>query len=425
MRKFKMFGYSISMVLLFANSAAGQGGLSIDECQQKARANYPDVKQYGLLELSARYDLSSLSKLYLPQVSFNAQASYQSDVVRVPIDIPGVDIPSQSREQYRATLDVSQTLWDGGSVASQRRLTALSNELDKEGVDVALYALRERVNNLFFGILMLGEQLKQLDILNDDLQNGHRMVEAFVRSGTAMQSDADAVRVEILNTMQRKAELLSARAAYLEMLSAMTGAKIDTSTVFVKPVDVMVDRVAALARPELALFDRQLALFDARQDAVAAKNMPRISLFLQGGYGKPGLNMLSDKFDFFALGGLRLTWNFGGLYTRKNELGAIAAGRNLTDVRRETFVFNVELQSSKLYGEIEKARRLIELDDEIISLRAEVKKASESKYRNGVYTVNDLLRDINAESLARQAKIVHEIRYLHDAYNFRATRGMD
>ena len=407
-------------------ATAQSGGLTIDECQQKAKENYPDVKQYGLIERSREYNLSNLSKRYLPQVSFSAQAGYQSDVVRVPIDLPGIDIPTQSREQYRATFDVSQTLWDGGATSAQRRLTTLSSELDRQSVEIALYALRERVNNLYFGILMLDEQLKQLDIFSDDLQSSLRMVESLTKNGAAMQSDVDAVRVEILSVGQRRAELTSDRAAYADMLAAMTGEAIDLDLIKPDASDVAIERRGAAAvRPELVLFDRQLAFFDARRDAIAAGNRPRVSLFFQGGYGKPGLNMLSDKFDFFALGGLRLAWNFGGLYTRKNDLGLIAADRRLTDVRRETFVFNLDLQLSKLYGDIEKARELMRLDDEIIGLRAEVKRASESKFRNGVYTVNDLLRDINAENLARQAKVLHEIRYLLDVYNFKTLRGTE
>ena len=414
------------MVMSFVQSATAQNGLTIDECQQKAKENYPDIKQYDLIDRSEKYNLSNLSKRYLPQVSFSAQAGYQSDVVRVPIDLPGIDIPTQSREQYRATFDVSQTLWDGGATSAQRRLTTLSSELDRQSVEIALYALRERVNNLYFGILMLDEQLKQLDIFSDDLQSSLRMVESLAKNGAAMQSDVDAVRVEILSVGQRRAELTSDRAAYADMLAAMTGEAIDLDLIKPDASDVAIERRGAAAvRPELVLFDRQLAFFDARRDAIAAGNRPRVSLFFQGGYGKPGLNILSDKFDFFALGGLRLAWNFGGLYTRKNDLGLIAADRRLTDVRRETFVFNLDLQLSKLYGDIEKARELMRLDDEIIGLRAEVKRASESKFRNGVYTVNDLLRDINAENLARQAKVLHEIRYLLDVYNFKTLRGTE
>ncbi len=397
--------------------------LSITNCQEKARENYPAIRQYGLLDISEKYNLSNLSKSYLPQILFNAQASYQSDVVHFPINVPGIDIPTIDKDQYKATVDISQNIWDGGQTSSQKKITTYSNEVDKQNVEVTLYAIRERVNNLFFGILTLDEQLKQLDILNKDLQNGYNIANAFLKNGTAMQSDVDAAQVEILNTEQKKTELLSMRKAYLEMLSVMINEKLNENTVLEKPSDAFIDRNAAINRPEMLLFDKQRSLFDAQKSMITAKNMPKFSLFLQGGYGKPGLNMLSNNFEAYALGGVRLSWNFSNLYTKSNENKLIENNQKMVDTQENTFVFNTNLQLTQTYNDIEKARNLMKQDDEIITLRNRVKTASESKYKNGVYTINDLIKDINAESQSRQAKILHEIQYLLNVYNYKNVAG--
>ncbi len=410
-------------ILIIAQPLFAQKKLTIEECQQKARDNYPLIQQYGLLEQSQQYTIANIGKAWLPQIAFNAQATYQSDVVRIPISIPGVNVPTIDKDQYRATVDVSQTIWDGGATRSQKEITRANNEVERQNVEVNLYALRERVNQLFFGILTINEQLEQLYLLEKDLQTSLKLVSAFLQNGTVTQSDVDAVQVEILNTGQKKTELAAFYKAYAAMLSVMIGETVDEGAQLVKPAEIAVNRQANIMRPEMLLFTRQNELFDAQLNSIKARNMPRFSLFVQGGYGKPGLNMLSNDFEFFALGGARLNWNFGNLYSSKNERKLLANNKNMVDVQQEAFVFNTNLQLTQAWYEIQKAKDLMQRDDEIINLRHRVKIASESKYANGVYTVNDLVKDINAESQSRQAKILHEVQYLMSIYNYVVVSG--
>ena len=403
--------------------AIAQNSLNIEVCQQKARENFPVIKQHNLLDLSEQYNLSNLGKAYLPQISLNAQATYQSDVMTLPINIPGVDIPSINKDQYKATIDVVQNVWDGGMTSAQQTISRSANDVERQNTEVTLYTVRERINNLYFGILMLDEQLKQIDILYEDLKIGFNIVTGLKQNGAAMQSDVDAVRVEMLNAEQNKTELLSSRKAYAEMLSSMIDEKITEQTVFEKPTDALIGRNDVINRPEILLFDRQRSLFDAQKSMITAKNRPKLFLFLQGGYGKPGLNMLSNNFDFFGVGGVRLNWEFGNLYTKSNETKLIATNQNMVNIREETFLYNTNLQLMQIYNEVEKAKDLMKKDDEIIELRNRIKRASENKYQNGVYTVNDLLKDIHAENQSRQAKILHEIRYLMSIYNYKLVVG--
>ena len=409
--------------LAAASSLFAQQSLTIETCQQKARNNYPLIRQHGLIDLSEQYSISNIGKAWLPQIAFNAQATWQSDVVHIPAAFPDMNIPSLSKDQYRAAVDVSQTVWDGGATRSQRKITEAASEIDRQNVEINLYALRERVNQLFFGILTIDEQLKQLDILEKDLRTGVKLANAFLQNGTATPSDVDAVQVEILNTSQKQTELTAFRKAYVEMLSAMIGEAVDENTTLLKPQEIAINPQAGIARPEMMLFALQNELFDAQLGSIHARNMPRLSLFVQGGYGKPGLNMLSNRFEPFAMGGMRLNWNFGNLYSSKNDRDLLANNKNMTGVQQETFVFNTNLQLTQAWNEIQKAKELMQRDDEIINLRRRIKIAGESKYANGVYTINDLVKDINAESQSRQAKVLHEVQYLMSLYQYRTAAG--
>ncbi|MDR1370362.1 MAG: TolC family protein [Dysgonamonadaceae bacterium] len=418
-----MLGIICFVFFLFTGNIYAQNFLTIDGCQLKARENYPQIKQFGLIEQMKEYKLSNLSKAYLPQLILNGQAAYQSDVVTVPVNIPGVDIPAPDKDQYKATIDLTQTIWDGGSTSSRKKITKASNEVDKQSIEVDLYKIRTQVNQLFFGILTLDEQLIQLDIPDKDLKNSYDVTNAMLQNGTATSSDVDAIHVELLNNEQKRVEIRSLRKACMEMLSALINEKLSGQTTLVKPPEILINPFSAMLRPEINLFGKQRKLFEVQESLITAQNRPKFSLFAQGGYGKPGLNMLSDNFIFFATGGIRLTWNFGNLYTGNNEKKLINIDKNLVNTREEIFIFNTNLQLTQIYNEVLKAKELMEKDDEIITLRNRVKIASESKYENGVYTVNDLIRDIHAESQSRQAKILHEIQYLMNSYNYRTVQG--
>jgi outer membrane protein TolC len=410
--------------MLFSSGIISQTTLiSLAECQQKAQNNYPLIKQYDLISLAEQYTLDNLTKDYLPQISLNGQASYQSDITQLPIKVPGINTPTMDKDQYKITLDVSQLIWDGGTIRSQSGITKASTELEKQKVEVNLYAVREQIDQLYFGILALDEQLKQLHILTADLQTHHDRVKSMLKNGVAMASDLDLVQVELLNTEQNKIELGLLRSAYLKMLSLFINENLDESTELQTPQE-FIDFPPEINRPELALYKKQRSLFEAQETFIKAKNMPRFSLFVQGGYGRPGLNMMDPDFKLFAIGGIRLSWNFGNLYTKKNEERLIENDKNSVDVQERTFLFTTNVQLARVEKEIQKYQRLMEKDDEIISLRNRIKTAGESKYRNGVYSMNDLINDINAENQARVTKSLHEMQYLLSIYNYKHIQGI-
>lgn len=416
MKKYILIG-----LLVFANQLnLISQSLTVEICQEKARTNYPLVKQYGLIEQTAQYNISNANKGYLPQLTLSAKGTYQSQVTKLPITLPGVIIPELSKDQYQAVLEASQLIWDGGVISAQKKITNANTEVEKQKLEVDLFALNERVNQLFFGILLINEQIIQTEILENELLTNYNCVFAYKQNGVANQSDLDAIKVEQINVIQRKSELKSALKSYFIMLSALTGLAIDEKTELIKPeLNLSVMKEINNKRPELGLFEAQNKLLESQKSLLNAGNLPKIGAFIQGGYGKPGLNMLTNEFSEFYIGGIRLSWNISGFYSQKNNINKIETSKKSVDIQKETFLFNSDLKTKQQQNEIEKLQSTLLNDDEIIRLRENIKKSATAKVENGTLTVSDLIREINAENQARQLKSLHEIQLIMSVYQLK------
>lgn len=414
---------TITLFLALVSYAPCFAQLSIEACYEKARANYPLIKQYGLIEKTKEYNLSNAAKGYLPQVTFSAQATYQSDVTEIPIDLDaigltGVKIPSVSQDQYKMELALSQTLWDGGAIRSERKALHTQAEVDQRDMDVNMYTINERVNQLYFGVLLADAQLEQNKVLQAELRRSCEQVSSYIKNGIAQQSDLDAIRVDLLKAKQTEAQFEHTKRAYREMLSRLIGEEIGEETRLVKPEAVR-PLTKENNRPELELYQAQIRNLRAQDSRITAGMMPKLGLFVTGGYGKPGLDMFEDKFKAYYLAGVKLSWNLGSLYTRKNDRRKIQTGIRSIETQRETFLFNTSLDVAQRNATIDKYIDQLKYDDEIIALRGSVKRASEAKMANGTLSGTDLTRDIHAEQSAIQDKILHEIELLMAIYNLR------
>ena len=410
-------------LFLFIHFNLNAQSLTIETCQSKAIAYYPLVKQYGLIEQTSQFNISNANKGYLPQLSLSAKATYQSAVTQIPAVLGqklGVTLPSLAKDQYQAVLEASQVIWDGGVISSQKNATNAGTEVERKKLEVDLYALKDRVNQLFFGILLLNEQLKQNDILENDLATNYNRLDAYKQNGIANQSDLDAVHVEQLNASQREEDLKSTRKTYCMMLTALTGSRIDDQTELAKPVVVLsVLKDTLNHRPEIGLFDAQNKLYESQKSILKAGNLPKLGAFIQGGYGQPGLNMFTIGFSPFYIGGLRFSWNISGIYTQKNNFNKLELSKKTVDVQKETFLFNNSLITKQQQNDIVKLQSTLSNDDEIIQLRVNIKKAATAKMENGTSSVSDLIREINAENQARQLKSLHEIQLLMTVYQLK------
>ena len=414
---------TITLFLALVSYAPCFAQLSIEACYEKARANYPLIKQYGLIEKTKEYNLSNAAKGYLPQVTFSAQATYQSDVTEIPINLDaigltGVKIPSVSQDQYKMELALSQTLWDGGAIRSERKALRTQAEVDQRDMDVNMYTINERVNQLYFGVLLADAQLEQNKVLQAELRRSCEQVSSYIKNGIAQQSDLDAIRVDLLKAKQTEAQFEHTKRAYREMLSRLIGEEIGEETRLVKPEAVR-PLTKENNRPELELYQAQIRNLRAQDSRITAGMMPKLGLFVTGGYGKPGLDMFEDKFKAYYLAGVKLSWNLGSLYTRKNDRRKIQTGIRSIETQRETFLFNTSLDVAQRNATIDKYIDQLKYDDEIIALRGSVKRASEAKMANGTLSGTDLTRDIHAEQSAIQDKILHEIELLMAIYNLR------
>lgn len=415
--------------------------VTIEQCQQWARENYPLVRQFGLVEHAREYNLANASRNYLPQLSFEGKASWQSEALKIPLEIPsqvmvkvpqdvpgmggkeipvelpGVKLPESSQDQYVATLKATQVLWDGGRIGAAKKAIRAEADVALEGIETKLYELRSKINDLFFGVLLIDGRLAQLTLADSTLAEVYQRVNTALLNGMANPSDLDAVEVEQLKYKQQRVELESRRTAYLDVLAAFIHRPLKTSMVLKRPDESgTFFKGDSIYRPELRYLNRKKDRLSAEYAMTLAENRPKLGLFAVGGYGNPGLNLLSDRFSSFFLGGVSLTWNFGTWYTLKNDKRIIQTKREGVDVECESFLFNTRMELIQNDAEMKRLRRLIVDDEKIVCLRENIKNASVVKYENGVCTMAELIGDIHAESIARQEKLVREIEYLMTLY---------
>ena len=405
---------------------------TLEECQQAAERNYPLIRQYGLIEKTTELTVANIRKGWLPQVSASAQATYQSDVVAFPEQMQavyqqmGLNMKGLTKDQYRVGIDVSQTIYDGGAISSQKAVARGQGKVQAAQNEVNIYNVRKRVNEMYFSLLMLDEQI----LLNHDLQelfNGNEQkLASMVRRGTAAESDLQNVKAERLNVVQQATSLESQKRMLQRMLSTFCGIEVkEVAKPALQASALTSPQREAVARPEMRLFDAQLNLADAQEKALNSAMMPKLGLFAQGFYGYPGLNMFEDMMrrDWSLNGiiGARLTWNIGALYTRKNDKAKLQLQRDMTESNREVFLFNNNLEQIQQNEDIARFQKLMADDEEIITLRSAVRKAAESKLSHGIIDVNDLVREINAENAARVQQSMHEIEMLKQIYDNKFT----
>ena len=413
--------------LLAGLSAGAQ--VTLDECRRLAREHYPEIRQYDLVRRTEEYTLSNARRAWLPQLSFAAQATWQTEVPSFPNALAGmlaqqgIDMPGMNKDQYKAALELNQTLWDGGKSEADKRIARAEAAEQARSADVDLYALQGRVDNLFFGILLLDERIAQTQLTLDLLRSNLEKVRALQRNGVAMQSDADAVEAELLTVNQQLTQVAASRDSYRRMLEIFTGRPLGGEQL--ERPDASEPRSMESSRPELALFDATADKLTAQERLVKAATRPHFGLFAQGYYGYPGMDyfqsMMSPDWSWNAMAGVKMSWNFGAYYTRKNSLAKLRTAKEQVEMQREIFLFNTRLQTAEESGDIARLRKALADDDRIVALRRSVREAAESKLRNGVIDTDDLLRKITDEAAAATARSAREIELLKRIYELKHT----
>lgn len=386
-------------------------GISLTECRQMAHDNYPAIKQYQLIDQSRDFTLGNVVKGWLPQVSASAGAYAFTDILKTNEQMERMGIDTKNW-MASASVTIRQNVYDGGQIAAQKNVVSAQSNVQKQQLDVSMYAIGERIDQLYFGILLLDEQLSQNELLQKDLSTSEQTIRSMMKGGIANQSDLDAILVEKLKVNQQKESLQESRKAYLRMLGVFVGKKLSENEKLEKP-SLQATAPWQVNRPELSYYASQSQLLDAQRKQLDTRLRPTVSFF--------GLGMMHSKVsdmvhnDLLA-GGISVSWNIGALYTRKNDIKKLEVQRAMIDSQRETFLFNNRLQNEEADGNISSLRKQLKQDDEIVRLRENIRNKSDKKVQLGTESVNELVRDINAVSLARAQKAQHEILLLKEIY---------
>ena len=413
-----------NLIFVMLAFAIGVNAQTLDECQRAAEQNYPLIRQYDLIATTTAMTVKNIGKGWLPQIEASAQATYHSDVAAWPesmygmFEQMGLDVKGLKKDQYRVGLDLQQTIFDGGAISSQKYIAREQGNVRSAQNEVNMYNVRKRVNDMYFALLLFDEQITLNDDVQELLMSSERQLTSMVKMGTAATSDLDNVKAERLNAMQQNKSMKSQRNTLRQMLSIFCGIEMNSP---VKPNAVEVNYVQN--RPELRLFDAQKRLADAQEKALNSQLMPKLGLFAQGYYGYPGLNMFDDmmrhEWSLNGIAGIKLSWNIGALYTRSADKTKLRMQRDMADNAREVFLFNNDMEQMQQNDDIVRYREMMKRDDEIITLRGNVRKAAESKLGHGIIDVTGLIREINNENAAKVQKAIHEIDMLREIYNLK------
>ena len=413
----------ISVFLLSGELVKPQTTLTLDECYNKSRDNYPLIIQKEYIVKSKDYTVSNIWNGYFPQITISGQATYQSDVTTLPISVPGITIDKLTKEQYKVVADVSQVIYDGGIMSFQSDFQNSLAEVDDQKLEIELLKVKESVNQIYFGILLLDAQLKQIGLLKNDLNESLLKLNAALENGTTIKSNVDVVRAELLKANQKEIELNSSRIAFIQMLGLLINQSLDESTKLEQPILNNFSSELEITRPELKLFSSQQNMITSQDGLTISKVLPKASLFFQGGYGKPGLNMLLNEFDWFYIAGVRLTLSLSNLYNYENEKEINELNKKNIEAQKQTFVLNTNISVKQHLQEIDKLKKLIAVDREIIDIRISVKESTIAQLENGVITSSDFIRELNAEDTAKQNLAIHTIQLLLAQYNYKITIG--
>lgn len=417
----------ISFVLIMMATAIQ--AQTLEECQLAAEKNYPMIKQYDLISQTTQLTIKNIMKGWLPQIAIAAQATYQSDVTSWPESMKatfqqlGINMKGLSKDQYKVGIDLQQTIYDGGTISSLRSIARQEEKVQKAQVETNLYQVRKRVNEMYFSLLLLNEQINLNDDVKALLLSSEKKLASMLKGGTIATSDFENIRAERLSVEQQNESLKSQRQMLQHLLSTFCGIKVSNVQ---KPAPFETT-ISSNKRPEMLLFDNQLQLSSIKEKALNSQVRPKLGIFAQGFYGYPGLNMFEDmmnrKWSLNGMVGVKLSWNVGALYSLKNDKAKLRLQREMTENAREIFLFNNQLEEIQQNENIKRYHTMKQADDEIIMLRTNIRKAAESKLSHGIIDINNLLREINNENAAKIQQTIHDIEMLKEMYNLKYTNN--
>lgn len=395
--------------------------VTIEQAYEWAKENFPVFQQKELLKKTTALNLNTTKKAYLPQIAINGQASYQTDVTSIPFQLPNMTIEEMSKDQYKIVGEINQLIYDGGVIHNQREKLQLSELLQLQEVEITLYNLRQKVSDLYFGILLTDKQLAQRNFLEENIQSALEKAEVALENGVTFRSSVNELKAELISNQQQRIEIEYNRKALIAMLSDLTDQPLNETTEFLMPEETHLEYVNL--RPELDLFTLKKQMLEIERKKLNQHWYPKVGAFVQGGYGRPGLNMLDNDFQPFAIGGVRFSMPLSGFYTHKNEIEVLEIQSQWIDTEKDAFILNTQISEQKEKLDIQKYLRMMEKDEEIIALRKEVLKSAEEQLKNGVITSHEFINKLNATYIAEITRDLHQIQGLKAQYQQQIITG--
>lgn len=407
--------------LLAGVSAISQNTITLHECYEKAMENHPVGLQKAELEKISNLNKDIIASYWLPQSVFNAQVTYQSDVIDIGMGLPGFDFPSPTRDQCRMSVEVQQMIYDGGSTKNRQKLREAQHQAELDEIEVQLYQVLEQVNQYFFRHFILKENLTIMDLTMEEIFQRLHSVRSGVENGALLPSTQWALEAELLRLEQKKDELLAMITSNLEILGILTGETL-TDKKPLLPAE-MLQEEKPLNRPEFRLFESQKESLFAASRLTSTARMPRVSTFLQTGYGRPGLNMLSEDFDFFYLAGIRLSWNIWDWDKTNKERQIQQVKAELVNTQQQVFEQKINIALTSVTSHISQLEKTTEKDMQIIALREKIMESAGSQLQNGVITSTDYLQQVNALARAKTEYQTNQIRLIQARAEFNIITG--
>jgi len=396
--------------------------LTLEECLSLAEKNYPLVRQKVLLEQQFQSEVNILEMQKLPKLDLNAQSTYQSEVTRIPIDLPNTTILPPNKDQYRATLDVNQLIYNGGSIAANARLKEAELKTRQQEVEVTIYQVKERVNGTFFNVLLLQEQEKLLDSKMELLEERFNEGVSAVKNGMALPSSNQLIQAEMLLLEQQKVHINYERKKAIESLSSLIFKEIDLKDTLVKP-EILLSSNNPLNRPELRLFEYKEHQLELSKELIDKEKSPSVMGFAQAGYGNPGLNMLNNSFQDFYMVGLKFNWRIFDWGRAQEKKHSVEALKQVVATERDTFVLNNEIQLEDAWEDISKYKEILRHDASIVNLREEVIASKTSQFQNGTITSSAYIIDLNKLYDAKINQNLTEIQWVMSQARYQLIKG--
>lgn len=413
----------VLLLFLFSGTAFGQTTtLTLEDCLKKAKANYPVIKEKQLIQEIEANNIKGYNKNWLPRLSFNAQATYQSEVTS--FNMPGFDFPAFPKDQYQNVLLVEQSLFDGNTIKQQKEVERINTQNELQKNEVELYKLADRVNSLYSNLLLARENLEILSLYKNDIGNKKSTLSASLQNGLVLESNVNTLEAEELKTEQNMIEVRNNIDAMYLSLGMLINQPLDDSTKLTVSVPVPQSAGDGSNRPEMKLFASQTNLLEARYRLVNKAALPKLNVFGEGIYGRPGYNFLDQSMRFYGRVGVSLKWNISTLYGLSKEKQGLLLSKQLVDVQKETFSFNLKNTLYTQNAQIKSLQEIIEKDKLIVEKRHRIREVASSQLENGAINSTDYLTELNAEMQAVLNQKVHEIKLMNAVTNYNTTQGI-